>query len=45
MKNLIETFFVKAYEWNFSYGTKMVQLIHIQYTLVKKKSLTKIFKN
>jgi hypothetical protein len=42
MKILIETFLVKTYEWNSSYGTKMVQLIHIQYTLLEKQvSLTK----
>jgi hypothetical protein len=32
MKNFIEIFLVKTYEWDFSYGTKMIQLIHIQYT-------------
>jgi hypothetical protein len=35
MKNLIETFFVKTYERNFSYGTKMVQLF--QYTSLEKQ--------
>ncbi len=44
MKTLIETFLVKTYDWNFSYGTKMVQLIHIQYTLLGKQVyLTKYF--
>jgi len=31
MKNLIQMFFVKSCEWNFSHGVEMVQLIHIQY--------------
>jgi hypothetical protein len=44
MKTLIETFLVKTYESNFSYGIKMIQLICIQYTLLEKQvSLTKYF--
>jgi hypothetical protein len=31
MKNLISMFFVKAYEWNFSYEIEKVQSTHIPY--------------
>jgi len=31
MKNLIQMFFVKSHEWNFSYGIEMVQSTHIQH--------------
>jgi hypothetical protein len=35
MKNVIKMFFVKSQEWNFSYKTEMIQLIHYQYIMSK----------